>query len=76
MGSSCFSRGNAANLRLIQEYLAARGLAARVVTVGHLCQNLCSEGPNLILDGVMHHGVDAAGLRALLDQRFGPGEAA
>ena len=76
MGSSCFSRGNAANLKFIQDYLAARGLSARVVTVGHLCENLCSEGPNLMLDGVMHHAVDPAGLRALLDQRFAMGEPA
>ena len=74
MGSSCFSRGNAANLKLIQDYLAARGLAARVVTMGHLCEDLCSRGPNLIVDGAMHHAVDAAALRALLDERFGAGD--
>lgn len=75
MGSSCFSRGNAANLKFIQDYLAVRGLGARVVTVGHLCEDLCSEGPNVILDGVMHHAADAAALRVLLDRRFGTAEA-
>jgi NADH:ubiquinone oxidoreductase subunit E len=75
MGSSCFSRGNAAHLRIIQEFLAARGLAARVVTTGHLCENECSLGPNLILDGVTHHAMDAGRLRALLRERFGDGGA-
>lgn len=75
MGSSCFSRGNGANLKAIQEYLAARGLSPNVVTTGHLCENLCSQGPNLILDGEMHHVVDAAALRILLDQRFRRGGA-
>jgi NADH:ubiquinone oxidoreductase subunit E len=70
LGSSCFSRGNAGNLRLIQEYLASHGLAARVVVNGHLCEEQCSQGPNLTIDGVMHHAVDAAAVRALLDRRF------
>jgi len=74
MGSSCFSRGNSENLRIIREFLAARGLAANVVTTGHLCENLCSQGPNVALDGVMHHSVDAAQLRTLLAQRFGDGD--
>ena len=73
MGSSCFSRGNAANLKVIREYLAAHGLSARVAPMGHLCENLCSQGPNLILDGVMYHAVDAATLRVLLDRHFGDG---
>jgi NADH:ubiquinone oxidoreductase subunit E len=73
MGSSCFSRGNAANLSFLREYLAARGLAARVITVGHLCEDLCSQGPNLIFDGVAHHAVDTAALRMLLDGHFGKG---
>ena len=73
LGSSCFSRGNAEHLRIIQEYLAARGLAAQVATVGHLCEDQCSRGPNLIVNGIMHHAVDAAQVRALLDRLFGEG---
>jgi NADH:ubiquinone oxidoreductase subunit E len=73
LGSSCFSRGNSENLRVIQEYLAARGLAAQVATIGHLCEDQCSLGPNLIVNGVMHHAVDAAGVRVLLDRMFGEG---
>ena len=73
LGSSCFSRGNTENLRVIQEYLTARGLAAQVSTIGHLCEDQCSQGPNLIVNGVLHHAVDAAGVRALLDRLFGEG---
>ena len=76
LGSSCFSRGNAENLRLIQEYLTVRGLTAKVATVGHLCEDQCSRGPNLIVNGTMHHAVEPAGLRALLDRIFGEGERA
>jgi NADH:ubiquinone oxidoreductase subunit E len=71
LGSSCFCRGNAENLRVIQEYLAARSLSATVATIGHLCEDQCSRGPNLIVNGVMHHAVDTAGVRGLLDRLFG-----
>jgi NADH:ubiquinone oxidoreductase subunit E len=73
LGSSCFARGNAENLRVIQEYVAARGLEDRVTTVGHLCEDHCSRGPNLIVDGTMHHSVDAAATRSLLDSALGEG---
>jgi NADH:ubiquinone oxidoreductase subunit E len=74
LGSSCFSRGNAENLRIIQEYLAERALPAQVAVVGHLCEDHCSRGPNVIVNGVMHHAVDGAGLRALLDRIFADGD--
>jgi NADH:ubiquinone oxidoreductase subunit E len=74
LGSSCFSRGNAENLRLIQQYLAERGWSATVTVTGHLCEDGCSGGPNVAIDGHMHHGVDAAALRALLNRRFGEGD--
>jgi NADH:ubiquinone oxidoreductase subunit E len=73
LGSSCFSRGNTENLRVIQDYLAARGLTAQVSTIGHLCEDQCSRGPNLIVNGVLHHAVDAAAVRVLLDRLFGEG---
>ena len=73
LGSSCFSRGNSEHLRIIQEYLAARGLTEKVATIGHLCEDRCSRGPNLIVNGIMHHAVDAAQVRALLDRLFGEG---
>jgi NADH:ubiquinone oxidoreductase subunit E len=70
MGSSCFSRGNGENLRAIREYLAASGQDARVVTAGHLCEDQCSLGPNLIVDGVMHHGVHPEEARALVREHL------
>jgi NADH:ubiquinone oxidoreductase subunit E len=73
LGSSCFSRGNGGNLGVIRDYLDARGLAARVSITGHLCEDQCSQGPNLIVNGTMHHAVDAAQVRALLDRLFGEG---
>jgi NADH:ubiquinone oxidoreductase subunit E len=73
LGSSCFARGNAENLRIIQDFLAATGHSAHVTTLGHLCQDECNTGPNLILDGVMHRSVDASKLRELLAIAFPAG---
>lgn len=73
MGSSCFSRGNSKNLGVIQDYLQAHGLQADVKLVGHLCQNLCKEGPNLVVNGQAHHRVDSAALASILEGCFPKG---
>jgi NADH:ubiquinone oxidoreductase subunit E len=70
MGSSCFSRGNSKNLGLIQDYLQANGLEASVKLVGHLCQGLCKEGPNLTVNGQIHHRVDSTAVSSILDGYF------
>ena len=72
MGSSCFSRGNQENLRAIHKFLTTRRHAARVELVGHLCEGECSEGPNVAIDGVMHHRVCEETLAELLAEAFGP----
>jgi NADH:ubiquinone oxidoreductase subunit E len=50
MGSSCFSRGNAANAGFIQKYAAEHGMENVEVT-GCLCRNACKNGPNITVDG-------------------------
>jgi NADH:ubiquinone oxidoreductase subunit E len=70
MGSSCFSRGNAKNLGLIQDYLKSNGHQAEVKLVGHLCQSVCKEGPNLVINGQAYHRVDSATLSSILDGCF------
>jgi NADH:ubiquinone oxidoreductase subunit E len=70
MGSSCFSRGNAKNLGLIQDYLQSNGHQAAVKLVGHLCQSLCKEGPNLVINGQAYHRVDSTALTSILDGCF------
>jgi NADH:ubiquinone oxidoreductase subunit E len=70
MGSSCFSRGNAKNLGLIQDYLQSNGRQADVKLVGHLCQSVCTEGPNLVVNGQAYRRVDSAALTSILDGCF------
>jgi NADH:ubiquinone oxidoreductase subunit E len=70
MGSSCFSRGNPENLRAIRDHLASAGLAASVVVTGHLCEEQCSEGPNLRINGRIFRSVTPASIAALLDSEL------
>lgn len=70
MGSSCFARGNEKNLQIIEEYLCAKRLEANVELSGSRCEGICSEGPNLSINGKMHSMVDSGVLIDLLDQLF------
>ena len=72
MGSSCFARGNARNVELAEAFLDAHPeLEARVDLRGGLCCDRCAEGPNVIIDDVVHTRVDEAAMRALLDSLAG-----
>ncbi len=71
MGSSCFARGNGHTTKLLQEYIQARGLAATVELSGALCEEHCSRGPNLEIDGQTYHGVTASSLSSILDRHVG-----
>jgi NADH:ubiquinone oxidoreductase subunit E len=68
LGSSCFARGNSENLALINQQVQSHGLSASVRLSGRLCQDQCKQGPNLTIDGELHHGVTTARLRELLHQ--------
>lgn len=51
MGSSCFARGNAANLDFIENYIKENGIDAKIEVVGSRCENNCAIGPNVIING-------------------------
>jgi NADH:ubiquinone oxidoreductase subunit E len=69
MGSSCFARGNEENLRVLEEFVAGHGLDADIVPAGSRCEGLCARGPNVSIDGTMHHEVDPGTLLDLLRER-------
>jgi NADH:ubiquinone oxidoreductase subunit E len=70
MGSSCFARGNAQNLAMIQEFLASHDLKGSVQFSGKLCQDACKLGPNVTIAGETYDEVTAEKLRQIL-QQFG-----
>ncbi len=57
MGSSCFARGNAQNLELIENYIKDNGLDAEIDLSGARCSGICAKGPNIIVNGVEYNNV-------------------
>ncbi len=74
MGSSCFARGNRTNLEVAEQFLAEHGLKAEIRLAGSRCADECRKGPNVIINGVAHHGVDSGALIDLLNAAFTPCE--
>jgi NADH:ubiquinone oxidoreductase subunit E len=67
-GTSCFARGNAENLDLLNNYAQLPGSNASVRLTGKLCQSECMDGPNLMICGKLYHGVTTERLHQLLQQ--------
>jgi len=64
MGSSCFSRGNQNNLAFLEAFLKEHQLMEKVHLVGTLCEERCTTGPNLTVDGQRYERVER---NAILD---------
>ena len=54
MGSSCYSRGNSKALEIAEAFIEERNLQNEVRLSGKLCLESCSEGPNIIVNGILH----------------------
>ncbi|MDO4586076.1 MAG: redox-sensing transcriptional repressor Rex [Planctomycetia bacterium] len=70
MGSSCFARGNEDNLRVIEEFIETNNFKAQIELSGKCCVGQCSDGPNIIIDGVCYHHMDKGALIDLLNEKF------
>lgn len=71
MGSSCFARGNNTLLAVLEEIIKANGWERRVLLSGLRCEDCCSGGPNIKIDGFLHQGLDAGSVLDLLGQKLG-----
>jgi NADH:ubiquinone oxidoreductase subunit E len=70
LGSSCFSRGNKDVVMFIREYLRINHLDDKVIFKGARCMGLCSNGPNMIINGVTLEGVTLAKIEKILEKEF------
>ena len=70
MGSSCFARGNAKNLQLIQKYIDEKGLDAEVEITGLRCCDKCSKGPNICIAENEYNNIDQGTLLDILKKHF------
>lgn len=71
LGSSCYSRGNDKNLKVIQQHLRTRGVDADLDFRGQLCTERCNKGPILIVNDTVYCEVDEAKVIAIIDQELG-----
>lgn len=71
MGSSCFARGNAKNLKVIEEFITRRKLDAEVLLSGSCCEGKCAEGPNIVIDGERYPYMERGALVDVLNTKFG-----
>lgn len=67
MGSSCFSRGNSKNLEVIKDYINKNNLNCSVNISGNLCEDKCSKGPNVKINGKMYSQVEPVMLLEILN---------
>lgn len=58
LGSSCFARGNKELMKFIEKYLRQKKVTDKVTFRGDHCFEKCTEGPNLMIDGKIYHGVN------------------
>jgi NADH:ubiquinone oxidoreductase subunit E len=70
LGSSCFSRGNKDVVMFIKEYLRKNHLDDRVIFKGARCMGRCSNGPNLIINGVATEDVTLSKIEGILEKEF------
>lgn len=66
MGSACFAKGNLDNLEYIKEYIKENDLEADVKIVGALCENKCSDGPRININGKEYVNVTQDEIRETL----------
>ena len=62
---------NEENLEVLETYLHQNGLYAQVDLAGSRCDGVCTEGPNVTIDGHRHRHVDRETLIDLLNETFG-----
>ncbi|WP_430812611.1 MULTISPECIES: (2Fe-2S) ferredoxin domain-containing protein [unclassified Carboxylicivirga] len=70
LGSSCHSRGNADNLKIIQDFLKERNLTSTIDFRGHLCNDLCNRGPVIEIDDQTFEEVTQSSLPSILINHF------
>lgn len=70
LGSSCFSRGNNANVEVVKKYLNDNGLEAEVTFSGRLCEEICSRGPVVVIDDKLYEEVSLSRLHKILKEEF------
>lgn len=68
MGSSCFARGNDVNLEYIEKFIKDNNLDAKLELFGARCENLCSEGPSIVINQKRYTQMNPEKLKPILEE--------
>ncbi len=71
LGSSCYTRGNAESLKIIQQYVEAKNISASLDFRGHLCNENCNRGPVIKINGETFEEVQPSEVEKLLKEKLG-----
>lgn len=72
IGSSCFARGNAENVKIVEDFIAERGLSDEldIELSGGLCTNNCPDGPVVIVNEKIYKHVNADVMQEIIEHYF------
>ena len=72
IGSSCFARGNAENVKITEDFLAQNGLADEIDIdlSGGLCTGNCQDGPIVIVNDKVYKHVEKGVMLDILKSYF------
>lgn len=70
MGSSCYSRGNGANVDLIEKLIEDQGLQEYIQLRGRLCSSQCAKGPCITIDGIQYTNVRPDAIEGLVQRHI------
>ena len=72
IGSSCFARGNAENVKITEDFLAQNGLADEIDIdlSGGLCTGNCPDGPIVIVNDKVYKHVEKGVMLDILKSHF------
>lgn len=70
LGSSCFSRGNKAIVKIIDEYIRKNNLSEKVYFHGSHCFSKCEKGPSLRADGKYYNNLSEDSVKEVLYELF------
>ena len=72
IGISCFARGNAENVKIVEDFIAQRGLTDEldIELSGGLCTNNCPDGPVVIVNEKIYKHVNADVMQEIMEHYF------
>lgn len=70
MGSSCFARGNNENLIVLENFITKNNLETKIELIGSRCENKCTKGPFIEIDGLNLENINETELKELLKKQY------